>query len=1224
MAPLGIESRRRERVQLRRLELIGFKTFVNRTELEFHPGVTAIVGPNGSGKSNIMDAIRWALGETNARMLRGARMEDIIFSGSAARRPHSLARVVLTLDNSSGLLPLDYSEVSVSRTVTRGGDGEFEINGTDCRLRDIQMLFLGTGLGGRSYALIGQGEVDAVLRATPVERRQWLEEAAGLARHKRQRIEAERRLGHAQGHLDRLTDVVAELETQQQSLAAQADAASKYQQYSDQLRDLELALFADEARRLLGAVRRLSAQVQGDRDALAAAGARVAEAAEAIASVEADLAAANDAFERGQQALLEGAERASALAAEAQALGAQAEGLRARQDDVAADERRLSEALERLRVEVAALRADAEAADRERAILAQAVAQAEARLASATGDEREAEEHLGAARARAAQAAQAMGQVRNDLAALRARADIVGRAVDALAEKAAALDREEARAAEDHRLATERCAGSRRAAQAAGAAVADRQRALESCRATLAALVEQAHAADVEQERLRARLASLEEAHQQCLGFEDGVRAVLLESRAAPRRFPGLRGAVADALDVPESYRAAIAAALGRRLHCLVVDRRADIDAVVEFLNGDGRGGATVLAMETVRPRRGQPLDGAAATRATDVVGVAAAFAANGDGSRLMEALLGDVVIVPDLASLWALHASGYAGRAVTTDGILLSADGVVSIRGWTATEAGPLGRGQAIAALRDALARVAARRAALDEQRSSAAAHLREAEDALAAARERAERAERAASDMLQEVHRLELEARRLADDRQAILAEDRPRAEELRRLTDEVARLEAQARELEAEQRRLDEDLRARQAESARLATARESAAAEVAARQMALVTLDGRRETLQRLLDDRGASAADLQRRMEEVRAAATRLAGEVAEVEARRARASEAHRAVLAAQASGKAELERLNARRAALRDAAAQRHGEHLAAQTAQREAEAALHRAELRGAQAEAELVAAAERLQRDFGVSLDAAASRRLDSSREDAQRRLEALRTALRELGPVNLRAIDEYGTVTARLDAMRAHLTDLRQSIAALRDAVIVINAALRVGFRQTFEEVDREFGRLFQRLFDGGEGHLELVEAEDGGEPGLEVMAQLPGKARRALVGLSGGERVLVALALIFAMLRVHPSPFCIFDEVEAALDDTNTRRFTTLLRDLAQQTQVLIITHNKGTMAAADVLYGVTMQEPGVSSLVSVRLVSSTAAASGDDAVSGAAAQAGEPVALPGD
>jgi len=237
-------------VQLRRLELVGFKTFPHRTELEFHPGITAIVGPNGTGKSNIFDGIRWALGETNARMLRGARMDDVIFAGSVGRRPHTLAQVALTLDNSSGLLPLEFAEVTVARAVTRGGDGEYAINGVDCRLRDVQMLFLGTGLGGRSYALIGQGEVDAVLRATPVERRQWLEEAAGLARHKRQRVEAERRLGHAQTHLDRLTDVLAELEVQQQGLAVQAEAATLHRTYSEELRELELALFADEARRL--------------------------------------------------------------------------------------------------------------------------------------------------------------------------------------------------------------------------------------------------------------------------------------------------------------------------------------------------------------------------------------------------------------------------------------------------------------------------------------------------------------------------------------------------------------------------------------------------------------------------------------------------------------------------------------------------------------------------------------------------------------------------------------------------------------------------------------------------------------------------------------------------------------------------------------------------------------------------------------------------------------
>jgi len=306
----------------------------------------------------------------------------------------------------------------------------------------------------------------------------------------------------------------------------------------------------------------------------------------------------------------------------------------------------------------------------------------------------------------------------------------------------------------------------------------------------------------------------------------------------------------------------------------------------------------------------------------------------------------------------------------------------------------------------------------------------------------------------------------------------------------------------------------------------------------------------------------------------------------------------------------------------LRQALAARQDEHRTAGEALAAADAAVHRTEVRAAQVEAELEAARGRLAAEFGVTLEAAAARRLQGSREDAQRQLTALREALRELGPVNLRAAEEHAAVRARLDALRTQVDDLDRAAALLREVIGQINAALRVRFRQTFEDVNAEFGRLFQRLFGGGSGYLELVEADDGNEPGLEVIAQLPGKMRRPLVALSGGERVLVALALIFAMLRVHPSPFCIFDEVEAALDDANTQRFVTLLRDLAERTQVLIITHNKGTMTAADVLYGVTMQEPGVSSLVSVRLVPPEG--NGQAPPAGTAAPVREPVAAPGD
>jgi chromosome segregation protein len=320
-------------------------------------------------------------------------------------------------------------------------------------------------------------------------------------------------------------------------------------------------------------------------------------------------------------------------------------------------------------------------------------------------------------------------------------------------------------------------------------------------------------------------------------------------------------------------------------------------------------------------------------------------------------------------------------------------------------------------------------------------------------------------------------------------------------------------------------------------------------------------------------------------------------ELAAVVLSRDQAQTTYDRLVAAQAETKGEVERLAEERSRLRDELTQRQVEQATAVEAAHAAEAALHRTELRAAQAEAELGAAATRLQEQYGIALEDAANRRLEGSREEARRRLEELHEALRALGPVNLRAIDEHAMITVRLEALRTQTEDIQTAGGALREAITLINAALRVQFRQTFDLANKEFGRLFERMFDGGEGTLELVEDELGAEPGLEVIAQMPGKRRRPLVALSGGERALVALTLIFAMLRVHPSPFCIFDEVEAALDDANTKRFTELLRDLAQTTQVLIITHNKGTMAAADVLYGVTMQEPGLSTIVSVRLVS---------------------------
>ncbi|MDR7497619.1 MAG: AAA family ATPase, partial [Armatimonadota bacterium] len=710
-------------MQLRRLELMGFKTFVDRTELEFHPGITAIVGPNGSGKSNIFDGIRWALGETNARLLRGARMEDVIFSGSATRRPTGLAQVALTFDNSTGLLPVAFSEVTVTRTVTRGGEGQFALNRVDCRLRDIQMLFLGTGLGGRSYALIGQGEVDAVLRANPLERRHWLEEAAGLARHKRQRLEAERRLERAQAHLDRLADLAEELARQEAALAEQADAATRHQTYSEELRELEMALFADEARRLLAAVTRLTGQRDADRDALAAAERRVVEAAADVAMIEAQLTSTTGAWEVGQQRLLDGAETLRARAGEVQALDGQADGLRARAADLEAERARLAQVRATMADDAAALtRAAAEAAARVE-VLRREVDAAEAEVDSAARQAEAAEAQAAAAQAAALEAARALAQTRTDLAALRGRAETVAQAIEAAARKAGALGDAAARLASARQQARA-AAGDARAAlgaredelTAAGAAV-------EAARVAAAEAAEAAHAAELAEHSLAARLASLEEAAAQFLGFEEGTRAVLLAAAALPGRFAGLRGAVANLLRVPEAYRPAIAAALGGRLHCLVVDDRPSLAAVLDHVRREGGGRVAVLALDGARPRPAPPAF--AGARAVDVVEIEPAL------RPALEALLGDVVLADDLDAAWALRARGATGPIATSDGAVLGPDGVVVLAG-AAGEGSPLGRHQTIAPLRADAAGAAADAATARGRRAEAEAALRAAADRL------------------------------------------------------------------------------------------------------------------------------------------------------------------------------------------------------------------------------------------------------------------------------------------------------------------------------------------------------------------------------------------------------------------------------------------------------------------------------------------------------------
>ncbi len=1031
---------------LKRLELASFKTFADRTDLEFHPGITAVVGPNGSGKSNLCDAIRWVLGEQSAHALRGTRMEDFIFAGSQGRRAHGLAQVTLTLDNTDGRLPLEFSEIGVTRRATRGGEGEFLMNGVDCRLRDIQMLFLGTGLGGRSYALIGQGEVDAVLNASPQDRRLLLEEAAGLTRYKRRRRESLRRLEHAAGHLQRLGDLLGELRIQHDRLAEQAEVARQHRAYTVEIRTLEVALVADEARRLRQGIQRSTTQMETAR-------ARLRELEEQASGAQRE------------------AEESQRLREE---LGREWEARQRRLLDAVRAQAAAEAAVERAENRMSAHRREEERIEAEATGLGGEVESVLGDLAAVSAERQTADQAAAALRAELDEHRNALRDgERAGLAlhsGMRGRLDHLKNRQDAAAERLRRVEVERDAAADEVRTAEATC------------------------------------------HRLESRIQALEEAAAGLVDYEDGARTLLLAKREHPDRFAGILGALVDQIEVTPRYRPAIEAALGRRLFCLLVKGTDDLRQALAHLRANGRGPVSFLPLDRVAPRH-------SAGRLPDAAGVhdwAASFvSAEADARVAVDALLGDVVVVEDLEGALGVLASGHQGRAVTLGGELLSPNGVVTARGGRNGEGSPLER----------RGNTEANRRSLDE-----------AAAALAALRDRYGASER---DLT--VARTELE--RLGQER---VQQERALAEVEVSLRIRLAEVEAKGQGL----RRREQDFAAmRDALLVRRGRLLGDGAVLAAETHLLEVGLDEARQEQQRLAREH----EDLQQRL--------------TALEADRAARDQAHAAAL---------------------ETARQ-------VQEEARAAEATCHRAEVRAAQADAEWEAVERRLREACGLSWEEAEQVSLPLPREEARQRLESLRGLVAALGPVNLRAIGEQEALAARIDRLTRQVEDIEGARTALASLLEHLDRVLRVRFQETFEAVSAEFGRLFVRLFEGGAAHLELLDETPEVEPGLEVIVRLPGKPPRSLAALSGGERVLVALALLFAMLRVHPSPFCVFDEVEAALDDANTKRFATLLRDLATSTQIIIITHNKGTMEAADILYGVTMQEPGVSSVLSVRL-----------------------------
>jgi len=1173
-------------VYLASLTLRGFKSFASATTLRFEPGITAVVGPNGSGKSNVIDAIAWVLGEQGAKSLRGAKMEDVIFAGTAARPALGRAEVVLTIDNSDGSLPIEYAEVTIGRLMYRSGESEYAINGRPCRLLDIQELMSDSGIGRELHVVVGQGQLDAVLHARPEDRRAFIEEAAGVLKHRRRKEKALRKLDAMAANLTRLSDLTTELRRQLGPLGQQAEVARRAATVQAQLRDARLRLLADD----LGTL----------RDELGAEEHEEAVARERRAEVEAALAAARASESRLEGELATGAERMAAAADTYHRLSALSERFGGLAGLAAERGRNLGAEQQAILPEPdpAALEREAAGVRRQEAELAATLAAQRAALAAAATARAAAESELAVYEAAAAARVRAGADRREQLARLNGE-------VAAHRSRAAGADTEIGRLSAALAEAQARAATARESFLALESEIAgldDGESGLdtrhEEALALLAEADEALAAVDAEEralERERSALAARHEALAVALARRDGVQTVV----AAQPRLSGVFGPLLPQLTVTPGAEAAVAAALGATADAVAVRSLPDAVEVLDLLKETGGGRVGVLVGDGPAANPSWPVLAGGLRYAVDLVDAPESL------RPALRRALDRVAVVPTLPEARRLVESAPELRAVTADGDLLGA-------GWAVGgSAGTPSRLELQAAVDEAAKglteaghradRLRFVKASATESRAAAAARvelslheLHQSDARLAAVADRLGHLGERARATAAEVDRL---ARSRAE---AAALRDRE-ANRLCALEEQLAALAAAPGE--------DTDPETRDVATAACATAR---AAEVEAR------LDVR-TTEERVRSLTGRAEA-LERRAVGVRTATERAAA----TRARRERMAATARAVAYAAGVALTSVESARAAAAAERTAAEADRTDRARHRLAERERVAALaeelsalttvaHRDEVARAEQRLRIAALEDRSAAEYGVGPaellaeygpqvpvppDAGVPEGTGPTaydRFDQERRGRTAERALAQLGRVNPLALEEYAALEERHAFLGGQLEDLKATRRDLLTVVREVDDRVEQVFAAAYADVAREFETVFATLFPGGHGRLVLTDPADLLTSGVEIEARPPGKKLKRLSLLSGGERSLTAVALLVAIFRARPSPFYVLDEVEAALDDRNLSRLLDLLAGLRETSQLIVVTHQKRTMEIADALYGVSMRDDGITAVISQRL-----------------------------
>ena len=1180
---------------LKSIEIQGFKSFANKILFEFHNGITGIVGPNGSGKSNVADAVRWVLGEQRVRQLRGGTMQDVIFSGTEIRKPQGFAYVAITLDNSDHKLPIAYDQVTVSRRLYRSGESEYKINGSACRLKDINELFYDTGIGKEGYSIIGQGQIDKILSGRPEERRELFDEAAGIVKFKKRKLIAQRKLDDEEQNLVRVKDILSELEKQVGPLKLQSEAAKEYLKLKEELkgRDANLFLLEHKALQLqLSELDQKTSIVKGDWE----------NASSQSEQLKKDFDRLEEENSASEEKIASTREEHSKSILLKESIEGQIAVLREQIRSEQLNEENRKERISSIDQELLGKEEQKQEYEKQREETKKQVAQAEQALTQAGQTLSETEQEMARLSKESEAAKAAIISALNEKAGLAAKSQRYETMLEQVDVRRSEVTQKLLRFKSDESVQEEELKKEEKRLEQIQEEL-DRLTELEeetAFRLTAAeedgsALAARLSRSQQDYHISHSKLESLKNLAERYERYGNSIRRVMEQKS----RIPGIHGVVADLISTSKKYETAIETALGGSIQNIVTDREETAKELIEYLKKNRYGRATFLPLTGISARGGFTQE--SALREPGILGLASDLVEVKDEYRtLIQYLLGRVVVADTIDHAIALARKfRHTLRIVTLEGELLSAGGSMT-GGSFKNSSNLLGRQRELSELqascRKALQDVEETQKAIADngrlkaQCAGEAARLRETKQEIVLRKNTAQmNMERllgkkqeiaeSSADLVMENRELEFQLKEIRENR-ARLSREEEQLEQLQK--EQEARSEQLSRKLS--------DAQQQKEETAKLLSGAQLTAAGIRQQDRFIAENVSRilkeesslKEERQRILDGSSESEAVISEKLAKIE----QLGRQILEETSKAQRLEEAL-------AQNSEEKERL-----AEKQKSFFRKREELSEEIGRLDKE--LYRLESQKERLTERMSDQISYMWEEYELTYSGAQALKDEApgTIPEIRRAIEELKGNIKGLGNVNVNAIEDYREISERYEFLKSQNDDLAAAREALLKIIEELDTGMRLQFEEKFAQIRQEFDKVFKELFGGGHGALILQEDEDILEAGIQIISQPPGKKLQNMMQLSGGEKALTAIALLFAIQNLKPSPFCLLDEIEAALDDSNVDRFAKYLHKLTKNTQFIVITHRRGTMVSSDRLYGITMQEKGVSTLVSVNLVES--------------------------